>query len=81
VTVAVLPVVRTVDDVAGNVIVVPSVPASARELLAVSNFPEAIEIPMYCAVQLAAVVGVATTAVKIAEVPPARITIVFKPED
>lgn len=70
----------TVVLVAGNVIVVASVPASVSELLTVSNLPVAMLIPRCWTFQLAAVVGVATNAVKIAEPPAAIMMIVFAPE-
>ena len=73
-------VLASVADVVGNVMVVPSVPARVRELETVSSFPEATLSARYDADQFPAVVGVATSAVKIADVPPARTVMVLAPD-
>lgn len=61
----------------GNVMVVASVPAKVRSLLKIGALPAATTVP----VQPAAVVGVATCAVKTPVVLAANVTIVFAPDD
>ena len=59
-------VLAIVAEVVGNVIVVASVPANVRVLLAVSTLLSATKVPTYRAVQLAAVVPVICMHVTIA---------------
>ena len=61
-----------VAEVVGKVMVVPSVPASVRELLIAATFPEATLTPRYSTAQFVGAVGVADNAVKMA-VPPTGI--------
>ena len=81
VSVCVESVPTTVVVAPGNVIVVPSVPARVKLFDTDSDLPLVMIAPRYWLFQLAAVVGVATTAVKMPDVPPARIVIVLAPED
>jgi hypothetical protein len=59
----------------------PSVPARVREFETDKALPEVVMSPRYALFQLPAVVGVATAAVKVAEVPPARMVMVLAAED
>ena len=58
--------------VVGNVSVVASVPANVNELLTVSDLPAAKLVARKLSSHCAAVVGVATRAVKIDSVPAAK---------
>ena len=64
--------VTTVSVAPGKVMTVPSVPANVRLLLTVNALPAAKLVAMNESSQCAAVVGVATSAVRIDSVPGAR---------
>jgi len=59
----------------------PSVPEKVNELVTASALPEVTASARYADDQLAAVVGVATSAVKVPDVPAAKTVIVFAPDD
>ena len=74
-------VLATVADVVGNVIVVLSVPANVKVLLAVNNLPLEILIPRYIMLQDEASVPDVKMHVTIERVFPAKTPTAFPPDE